>query len=86
MARLPPTPRMIRGSCSCSPYLKLPSPLGGSRFQLSRRWADRQTIEPFLLQRGAGKKVVWSGDVGLWRITPVQCRVSLQRIFSQWKF
>jgi hypothetical protein len=50
MARLPPTPRMIRGSCSCSPSLQLPSLPGGSRFQLSHRWADRQTIEPFLLQ------------------------------------
>jgi hypothetical protein len=50
MARLLPTPRMIRGSCSCSPSLQLPSPPGVSRFQLSRRWANRQMIEPFLLQ------------------------------------
>jgi hypothetical protein len=41
MARLLPTPRMIRGSCSCSPSLQLPSPPGGSHFQLSRHWADR---------------------------------------------
>jgi hypothetical protein len=26
MARLQPTPRMIRGSCSCSPSIQLPSP------------------------------------------------------------
>jgi hypothetical protein len=40
MARLLPTPRMIRGSCSCSPSLQLPSPPGGSRSRLSHRWAD----------------------------------------------
>jgi hypothetical protein len=36
----------------------------------------------FRFCRGAGKKVVWSGDVGLWWIAPVQLCVSLQRIFS----
>jgi hypothetical protein len=50
MARLLPTPSMIRGSCSCSPSLQLPSLPGGSRSWLSRRWADHQTIEPFSLQ------------------------------------
>jgi hypothetical protein len=34
MARLLPTPRMIRGSCSCSPSLQPPSPSGGSRFSV----------------------------------------------------
>jgi hypothetical protein len=60
MARLLPTPQMIQGSCSCSPSLQLPSPPGGSRSQLSHRWADHQTIEPFLLQlwrRGEGGTV-----------------------------
>jgi hypothetical protein len=33
MARLRPTPRMIRGSCSSSPSLRLPFPPGGSRFR-----------------------------------------------------
>jgi hypothetical protein len=50
MARLLPTPRMIRGSCSCSPSLQLPSLPGGSRSRLSRCWVDHQTIEPFSLQ------------------------------------
>jgi hypothetical protein len=50
MARLLPTPRMIRGSCSCLPSLQLPAPPGVSRSRLSRRWADHQTIEPFSLQ------------------------------------
>jgi hypothetical protein len=49
---------------------------------LSRRWADHQTIEPFSLQLRAGEKVVRLGDVGLWRITPIQHHVSLQRILS----
>jgi hypothetical protein len=50
MARLLPTPRMIRGSCSCSPSLQLPSPPGRSRSRLSHRWAVHQMIEPFSLQ------------------------------------
>jgi hypothetical protein len=50
MARLLPTPRMIHGNFSCSPSLQLPSPSGGSRSRLSRRWADHQTIGPFSLQ------------------------------------
>jgi hypothetical protein len=50
MARLLPTPRMIRGSCSCLPSLQLPSPSGGSHSRLSRRWVDHQTIESFSLQ------------------------------------
>jgi hypothetical protein len=50
MASLLPTPRMIRGSYSCLPSLHLPSPPGGSRSRLSRRWADHQTIKPFSLQ------------------------------------
>jgi hypothetical protein len=37
IARLLPTPRMIRGSCSCSPSLRLPSPPGGSRSRSSCR-------------------------------------------------
>jgi hypothetical protein len=82
MARLLPTLQMIRGSCSCSPSLQLPSPPGGSCSRLSRRWADHQTIEPFSLQLRRWEKVVWSGDVRLWRITPIQHRVSLQRILS----
>jgi hypothetical protein len=36
----------------------------------------------FCFCRGAGKKVVWLGDVGLWWIAPVQLCVSLQKIFS----
>jgi hypothetical protein len=31
---------------------------------------------------GAGEKVVWSRDVGLWWIAPVQLCVSLQKIYS----
>jgi hypothetical protein len=50
MARLLPTPRMIRGSCSCSPSLQLPSPPGGSCSRSSRRWAEHQMLEPFSLQ------------------------------------
>jgi hypothetical protein len=37
MTRLRLTPRMIRGSCSSSPSLRLPFPSGGSRFRSSRR-------------------------------------------------
>jgi hypothetical protein len=59
MARLPPTPRMIRGSCSCSPSLQLPSPSRGSRFHLSCRRADRQTIEPFVSAAALGRR--WYG-------------------------
>jgi hypothetical protein len=40
MARLLPTPRMIRGSCSCSPSLQLPSPPGGSRSRSFHRCAE----------------------------------------------
>jgi hypothetical protein len=36
----------------------------------------------FRFSRGAGKKVFWSGDVGLWWIAPVQLCVSLQKICS----
>jgi hypothetical protein len=50
MARLLPNPRMIQGSCSCSPSLQLPSLPWGSRSWLSHRWADHQMIEPFSLQ------------------------------------
>jgi hypothetical protein len=35
MARLLPTPRTIRGSCSCSPSLRLPSPLWQNRLNYS---------------------------------------------------
>jgi hypothetical protein len=50
MARLLPTPRMIRGSCSCSPSLWLPSLLGDSRSQSIRCWAEHQMLELFSLQ------------------------------------
>jgi hypothetical protein len=50
MARLPPTPRIIRRSCSCLPSLQLPSPPGGSRSQSSHRWAEHQLLGPFSLQ------------------------------------
>jgi hypothetical protein len=50
MARLPPTPWMIRKSCSCSPSLQLPSLPGGSRSRSSRRWVEHQMLEPFSLQ------------------------------------
>jgi hypothetical protein len=36
----------------------------------------------FRFCRGAGKKVVWLGDVRFWWIAPVQLCVSLQKIFS----
>jgi hypothetical protein len=49
MARLLPTPRMIRRSCFCSPSRQLPSPLG-SRSRLFRRWAEHRTIVSFSLQ------------------------------------
>jgi hypothetical protein len=49
MAKFLPTPRMIRGSCSCWPSLQPPSSPGGSRSRLSCCWANRQMIEPFLL-------------------------------------
>jgi hypothetical protein len=39
-------------------------------------------LSPFRFGYGAGEKVVWSGDVGLWQIAPVQLCVSLQKIFS----
>jgi hypothetical protein len=50
MARLRPTPRMIRGSCSSSPSLRLPFPPGGSYFRSSRRRAEHQRLELFSLQ------------------------------------
>jgi hypothetical protein len=50
MVRLWPTPRMIRGSCSSSPSLRLPFLLGGSRFQSSRCRAEHQMLELFSLQ------------------------------------
>jgi hypothetical protein len=40
MARSQPTPRMIRGSCSSLPSLRLPFPPGGSRFRLSRHQVE----------------------------------------------
>jgi hypothetical protein len=49
IARLLPTPRMIRGSCSCSPSLWLPSLPGGSRSRSSRRWAEHQMFGLFSL-------------------------------------
>jgi hypothetical protein len=52
MARLLPTQQMIRGSCSCSPSLRLPSLPGSIR-----------CLSFFRFSRGAGKKVVRSGDV-----------------------
>jgi hypothetical protein len=50
MARLRPIPRMIRGSCSSSPSLRLPFPLGGSRFRSSHHRAEHQMLELFSLQ------------------------------------
>jgi hypothetical protein len=82
MARLLPTPWMIWGSCSCSPSLQLPSPPGGSRSWSSRRWQSIRCLSFFRFSRGAGKKVVQSGDVRLWWITLVQHCVSVQRILS----
>jgi hypothetical protein len=45
-------------------------------------WLLLWMLEPFCFCRGTGKKVVWSGDVGLWWIAPIQLCVSLQKIFS----
>jgi hypothetical protein len=50
MARIRPTPWMIRGSCSSLPSLRLPFPPGGSRFWSSRRRAEHQKLELFSLQ------------------------------------
>jgi hypothetical protein len=54
-----------------------------SRSRSSHRWAEHQLLELFRFSRSAGKKVVRSGDIGLWWITPVQLYVSLQRILGQ---
>jgi hypothetical protein len=45
-------------------------------------WLSFGCLSLFRFCCGTGKKVVWSGDVGLWWIAPVQLCVSLQRIFS----
>jgi hypothetical protein len=50
MARLRPTPRMIQGSCSSLPSLRLPFSLGGSRFRSSLRRAMHQMLGLFSLQ------------------------------------
>jgi hypothetical protein len=50
MVRFPPTPRMIRRSCSCLSSLQLPSLPRGSRSRSSRRWAEHQMLELFSLQ------------------------------------
>jgi hypothetical protein len=50
MARLWPTPQMIRGSCSSSSSLRLSFSPGGSRFRSSRRWVEHQMLELFSLQ------------------------------------
>jgi hypothetical protein len=46
-------------------------------------WRSFGCLSLFCFYRGAGKKVVWLGDVGLWWIAPVPLCVYLQRIFSQ---
>jgi hypothetical protein len=46
-------------------------------------WLSFGCLTLFCFCRGARKKVVWLGDVGLWWVAPVQLCVSLQRIFSQ---
>jgi hypothetical protein len=48
-AEFRPTPRMVRGSCSFSPSLQFPFPLGGSRFCLYRRLVELLMLEPSLL-------------------------------------
>jgi hypothetical protein len=48
MAKLRSTPRMVQGSCSFSPSLRFPFPLGGSRSRFCRL-AELQMLEPFLL-------------------------------------
>jgi hypothetical protein len=50
MARLRPTPRMIWGSCSSSPSLRLPFLPRGSCFQSSRCRAEHQMLELFSLR------------------------------------
>jgi hypothetical protein len=50
MARLRSTSRMIRGSCSSSPSLRLPFPPRGSRFLSSPRRAEHYMLELFSLQ------------------------------------
>jgi hypothetical protein len=49
MAKLRPTPWMIRGRCSSSPSLRLPFSPGGSRFRLSRCRAKLRMLELFSL-------------------------------------
>jgi hypothetical protein len=76
------TPRMVRGSCSFSPSLQFPFPPGALAFSCFVAWLSFGCLSLFCFYRGAGKKVVWSGDVGLWWIASVQLCVSLQKIFS----
>jgi hypothetical protein len=79
MARLLPTPRMSQKSCPCSSSLLPPSPPGGSRSQLSHRWADHLTIEPSSLQLqrwGAGGPVegcrIVEGNFGTRQYVPAE--------------
>jgi hypothetical protein len=50
LARLRPTPWMIRGSCSSLPSLRSLFPPGGSRFRSYRRREGPRLLEPFSLQ------------------------------------
>jgi hypothetical protein len=63
MARLRPTLRMIQGSCSSSPSLRLPFPSMDSRSRSSCHWAEHQLLELFSPVGGCWVVVDNSGTV-----------------------
>jgi hypothetical protein len=66
---------------SCLPF-SFPFRQGAPAFSGLAVGQSLGCLSPFRFDCGAGEKVVWSGDVGLWWIAPVQLCVSLQKIFS----
>jgi hypothetical protein len=77
MARLRLTPRIIWGSSSSSPSLWYPFRQGAPAFGCLAARQSIRCLSFFRFSRGAGKKVVRSGDVGLWWINSVQLCVFL---------
>jgi hypothetical protein len=65
MAKLRPTPRMVRGSCSFSPSLQFPFPPGGFRSQSFHRWVKLWLLELFSLQLQRWEE---GGPVGGYRV------------------
>jgi hypothetical protein len=66
LAKLRPTPRMIRGSCSSLLSLRFPFPPGAPAFGRLTTGQSISCLSLFRFSRGAGKKVAFVAAVVVW--------------------